>query len=386
MMQKIAILGSGITGTAVKEKVEELGGFIIVEPEEADLVVASPGIPPAQYPDVKAEIISEIEFAYRLMQSGKYGLPPQIIAVSGTNGKTTTTTLAGIILSCPTAGNIGKPLISFVGDDNEYIACEVSSYQLETSPTFKPYIAVLLNLTEDHLARHGTMQEYCDTKASMVMHQNDDDFFVYNIDDEWLKQIAEIAPGTLVPFASETTLGQNYEAVRKVAEICNIPLDYVEQVFEKFKGVEHRLEKIAVFQGVKIINDSKATNPDSTIAALESVSEPVILIAGGKDKMCALDKMIDIARQRIKGLVLYGEAAGRFEQEFISGGIKKDNIYRADNMGNAVDAAFRLSAQGDTILLSPACSSFDLYNNFEERGADFKNIVEQHIKNAKVPA
>ncbi|MFH1429717.1 MAG: UDP-N-acetylmuramoyl-L-alanine--D-glutamate ligase [Candidatus Margulisiibacteriota bacterium] len=385
-MQKIAILGTGITGTAVKEKVEELGDFIIVEPEEADLIVASPGIPPAQYPAVKAEIISEIEFAYRLMQSGKYGLPPKIVAISGTNGKTTTTTLTGIILNCPTAGNIGKPLISFVGDDNKYIACEVSSYQLETSPTFKPYIAVLLNLTEDHLARHGTMQEYCNTKASMVIHQNEKDFFVYNRNDEWLKQIAKNAPGTLVPFTSETTLGQNYEAVRKVAEICTIPLDSVEKVFSGFKGVEHRLEEVAVFQGIKIINDSKATNPDSTIAALESVSEPVILIAGGKDKMCALDQMINIARQRVKKYVLCGEASDRFEKEFISAGIKKEIIYRTDNMLDAVETAFNQSSNGDTILLSPACASFDMYNNFEERGADFKKIVEQYIKNAKVPA
>ena len=324
----IAMLGSGITGTAVLQKLEELGGFNIVQPEDAELVIASPGIHPNDFPKINAEIISEIEFAYRLMQSGKYGAPPTIVSISGTNGKTTTTTLIGLILDCPVAGNIGKPLIAFVGEAHKYISCEVSSYQLETSLTFKPHVAILLNLTEDHLTRHITMENYCAAKAIMVLNQGADDYFVYNANDRWLTGIAEKAQSHKVPFTSKTTLGQNQAAVIKTAEILKVPPAKVEKVFAGFKGVEHRLEQVGVFNGIKAINDSKGTNPDSTIVALESSPNRVILIAGGRDKLTSLTEMCKFVKAKTKIIILLGEATARFEEAFLAEGIPQSTIFK----------------------------------------------------------
>jgi len=377
---KLAVLGSGITGTAVVEKVNQLGGFELVAPEAADLVIASPGIPPSEFPQVKAEIISEIEFAWRLLQSGRYGEPPELVAISGTNGKTTTTTLMGLVLNCPTAGNIGQPLISFVGESHDVIACEVSSYQLETSPTFNPYIAVLLNLTEDHLTRHGSMESYCASKASMVFHQDVTDYYVYNINDPWLVRIADRTLSQKLPFTSETALGQNQAAVRRVAEIYQIPQDHLDNVLMTFRGVEHRLEQVGLFNGVMVINDSKATNPDSTVVALESFPSSVILIAGGRDKRTSLDRLAKIVKEKTKKVILLGEAADRLEQAFLKEGLLSTDILRVINMKMAVDAAFQLAEVGDTVLLSPACSSFDMYTNFEERGRNFKRCVYSYGK------
>ena len=377
-MEKIAILGSGITGKAVEKKVGELGGFEVVQTEFADLIIASPGIPPKDYPKVDVEVISEIEFAYRLMTSGLYGVPPKIVAISGTNGKTTTTTLTGLVLDCPVAGNIGEPLINFVGEKHEYIVCEVSSYQLESSPTFKPYISVLLNLTEDHLERHGSMENYLSAKVVMVKNQDLNDYFIYNRDDSWISKIVDGVSSKLIGFSSDTALGQNYVAVRKIAAVCNIESSVVETVFSNFRGVEHRLENVGIFGGVSVINDSKGTNPDSTIVALESLEAPIVLIVGGKDKNVSLNGLADLLHEKVKRIVLLGEASTRFTNEFIGFGYKQENIQRVDTMQEAVESAFFETESGDTILLSPACASFDMYKNFEERGVDFKHCVQQY--------
>jgi UDP-N-acetylmuramoylalanine--D-glutamate ligase len=377
---KIAILGTGITGTAVIEKTQQLGGFEIVEPEQAELIIASPGIPPAEYPNVKAEVISEIEFAYRLMQSGQYGPEPKIIAISGTNGKTTTTTLISLILKCPAVGNIGKPLISMVGESHAYLSCEVSSYQLESSSTFRPYIAVLLNLTEDHLTRHQTMENYNAAKAKMVLNQTLAEYYVYNGNDSWLTGIAKTAKSHLVPFTSPTRLGQNTVATRKVAEICGIDSARVEKILTEFKGVEHRIEKVGDFKGVSVYNDSKGTNPDSTVVALERFDAPVIVILGGRDKLTSLEELVDSVKLKAKKVVLLGEAADRFEVALLNSGYPKSNIIRVTDMQAAVETSFHHATSGDILLLSPACASFDMYKNFEERGRDFKTRVYQYAQ------
>jgi len=379
-MKKISILGSGITGKAIKKKLNQLNDFVISDPDVADCIVASPGIPPSEYPKVPGEIISEIEFAYRLFKSKKYGIMPKIIAISGTNGKTTTTTLISKLLNCHTAGNIGKPLISFVGQNNEYISCEVSSYQLESSPTFAPLVAILLNLTEDHLQRHGDMQTYCKVKAKMVLNQRESDFYIYNRNDKWLSSIAKHAKSQLIPFNSPTTLGQNIAAVRKVAEILCISDDHTDKVINSFEGVEHRLEKVTTFRSITVVNDSKATNPDSTIVALESCSKSVILILGGKDKLTSLDVLSNWIKKKVKHILLLGEASDRFETEFVKNGITKKIITRVKDMKEAVDASFKKATKNDVVLLSPACASFDMYENFEDRGEDFKKLVRDYVK------
>lgn len=374
---KIAILGEGITAKAVREKIKELAGFAETDIDIADLVVASPGIAKEDLPQTKSPIISEIDFAYRLFQSHKYGIPPKIIAISGTNGKTTTTTLLGLVLNCPVAGNIGIPLISLVGQGHKYIACEVSSYQLENSPLFKPYISVILNITQDHLTRHKTMANYCQAKATMVFNQGKDGFFVYNKKDKYLKDIAKKAKCRKIPFSAKSRLEQNIIAVKKVAKICKVSKNKVVEVLRDFKGVEHRIEFVKEHQGVKFYNDSKATNPDSTIVALEAFKKNVVIILGGTDKLTSLKELAQKLKKSAKLIILLGEAKNRFRAEFLQEKIATKKILTVNNMQEAVSAALKKSCSKDIILLSPACASFDMYDNFEARGKDFKRIVEE---------
>lgn len=369
-MIKVAVLGKeGKTGQAVIARLAKEKNYQYTEEiNSADLLVVSPGIPPEQYPKVKVPIISEIELAYRLNKS-------PVIAITGTNGKTTTTTLIGLLLGVPAVGNIGVPYIS-VEKEYPYLSVEVSSYQLETIDTFKPFISVILNLTEDHLARHKNMEGYAQAKKRIMKNQTEKDYVVYNQDDEWCRWMVKDMRCQKVGFSAPTKLQQDFIAARLVAKICGKTDQEIDKVFQNFNGVEHRMEKVGNFNGVRVINDSKGTNVDSTVVALES--EPknnhIILIAGGRDKMTPLEPMAEAMQGRVKKIILLGEAQERFAVAF-----KDFDQILVKDYAEAVQTAVKAATKGDLILLSPACASWDMFKNFEERGRYFKDLINKYF-------
>lgn len=372
-MQKVAVLGQdGKTGKAVIERLAREREYVF-EPDlsRADLLVVSPGIPPEQYPKVNIPIISEIELAYLLNKT-------PVIAITGTNGKTTTTTLVSKLLGVPAVGNIGLPYIS-VTEEYPYLSVEVSSYQLENIKTFKPFISIILNLTEDHLARHKTMGGYALAKRNICINQGPNDYVIYNQDDEWCRWMVQDVQCQKIGFSAPTKLQQNYIAARLAAKLCGKTDVQIDAVYRDFPGVEHRMEKVGTFAGIRVVNDSKGTNVDSTVVALES--EPkngqVILIAGGRDKMTSLEPMALAMRGRVKSIILLGEAQKRFADHF--GDFKQVLV---ESYEQAVKAAFAEAKIGDLILLSPACASWDMFANFEERGKYFKELVKKYAPQA----
>jgi UDP-N-acetylmuramoylalanine--D-glutamate ligase len=368
-MLKIAVLGrDGKTGQAVLARLAKLPDYQYTENlDDADLLVVSPGIPPRDYPTVKIPIISEIELAYRLN-------PSPVIAVTGTNGKTTTTTLIAQLLDVPAVGNIGVPYIS-MEKEYPYLAVEVSSYMLENVVTFRPHIAVILNLTEDHLARHNDMAGYAAAKKRILLNQTADDFVIYNANDPWVCQMTADARAQKIPFAAPNKLQEDYAAARLAARLCGRSDAHIDKIFAEFTGVEHRMEKVGEYKGIRVINDSKGTNVDSTVVALESepCQQHIILIAGGRDKMTSLQPMAEASRGRLKKLILLGEARERFARE-----LKEFQPLLVKDYDEAVRESFRAAQSGDLILLSPACASWDMFQNFEERGRYFKELVRKY--------
>ncbi|MDR2429225.1 MAG: hypothetical protein LBD62_05400 [Candidatus Margulisbacteria bacterium] len=368
-MPKIAVLGKdGKTGQAVLARLAGLPDYQYTENlDAADLLVVSPGISPRDYPAVKIPIISEIELAYRLN-------PSPVIAVTGTNGKTTTVTLIARLLDVPAVGNIGVPYIS-VAKEYPCLAVEVSSYMLENIVTFRPHIAVILNLTADHLARHGDLAGYAAAKKRILLNQTAEDFVIYNANDPWVCRITAEAKAQKVPFAAPNKLQEDYMAARLAAKLCGRTDAQIDKVFAEFAGVEHRMEKVGVYNGIRVINDSKGTNVDSTVVALES--EPrhkhIVLIAGGRDKMTSLQPLAEASRGRLKKLILLGEARERFARE-----LKEFQPLLVRDYDEAVRESFRAARRGDLILLSPACASWDMFQNFEERGQYFKELVRKY--------
>lgn len=406
----------------------EFGGHSMAAVDASDLIVVSPGV----HLDLgifeeakrrKIPVISEIELAFRILKK-------PIIAVTGTNGKTTTTTLIAEILSAGgkkavPAGNIGLPLVSIDDKDLDYIVVEVSSYQLEGIIDFRPHISVILNITEDHLERHGSMDEYQKAKARIFKNQKEYDYLVYNNDSKRVRQIVKDGQASLVPFSrkkkhrggfyvinneiicnicdrdfkvcarkdiflkGEHNL-ENCLAAIAVAKLCGIPEKVIKEVLHNFKGVEHRIEYVENFKGVEFYNDSKGTNPDSTIMALKALApgkvakrdRNIILIAGGKDKGVDLTALGAQIKKTARKVVLIGEARKRFSDELLK--INYGDILFADTMQGAVISAFQVSRPGDIVLLSPACSSFDMFSNFEERGKIFKDAVAHLIANEGV--
>ena len=281
----------------------EMGGHTEAAIEKTDLVVMSPGVhldlPVILEAGKKGiPVISEIELAFRF-------LCKPIIAVTGTNGKTTVCTLIGEFLkaagkSAAVAGNIGRPLVSVDDTDLDFVVAEISSYQLETIVTFRPWISLLLNLTEDHLERHKSMNAYAAAKARVFMNQKRNDYLIYNADDKLVNALASNSEAVNIPFSKKTAFLdpagmlipgehnlENSLAAAHAARLCGVPLETVRQVLATFPGVEHRIEFVTEKNGVKFYNDSKGTNPDSTVVALKSLStgkRNIILIAGGRDK------------------------------------------------------------------------------------------------------
>jgi UDP-N-acetylmuramoylalanine--D-glutamate ligase len=376
-----------------------------------DLIVVSPGVPAdspslAQARTLGEPVIGEIELAAQF-------LPKNIVAITGSNGKTTTTALTGEIIAAggyPThvGGNIGTPAISLVDavHTDSVIVLEISSFQLETIQTFRPKVAIVLNVTPDHLDRHRTFETYVDAKARIFENQQADDFAVLNADDPvcvglaartraqvfWfsrekeVKQGASLRDGRIlfrdssgqqeIMLASEIPLKGAHNLENVLAAVCAGLLmkcapERIRAAVRNFKAVEHRLEYVATIRGVEYYNDSKATNVDATIKALESFPANVHLILGGKDKGSDYTVLNDLLRRRVKRVYTIGAAAEKIESQI------KDaaEIVHAESLDNAVKQASATAQPGDIVLLAPACASFDQFRSYEHRGKIFKDLV-----------
>ena len=379
--------------------------------QDQDLIVVSPGVPVDAQPIVQARalgqpVIGEIELAAEF-------LPGPIVAITGSNGKTTTTTLTGEILAAGglktlVGGNIGRPAISLVpqATPETVIVLEVSSFQLETIRSFRPKVAVVLNVTPDHLDRHRTFAAYVDAKARLFENQQPEDFAVLNADDPtcvdlagrtraqvfWFSRKREVEQGACVRkgevlfrregvqqevmLASEIPLKGSHNLENALAAVCAGALMGCEAgktstAIRNFKAVEHRLEYVATVRGVEYYNDSKATNVDATIKALESFPGNIHLILGGKDKGSDYTVLNDLLRQRVKCVYTIGAAAEKIQSQ-IKGAA---GIVPAGTMDVAVKQAAASAQPGDVVLLAPACASFDQFQNYEHRGRVFKELV-----------
>jgi UDP-N-acetylmuramoylalanine--D-glutamate ligase len=375
-----------------------------------DLIVVSPGVPVDAPSLVQARglgesVIGEIELASQFLKG-------QMIAITGSNGKTTTTTLAGEIMAANgfatlVGGNIGTPAISLVERTRaeSVIVLEVSSFQLETIQTFHPKVAVILNVTPDHLDRHRTLDAYVNAKARIFENQQGPDFTVLNADDPicaglarriqaqvfWFSRKKEVMQGAWV--RDGKILFRDGERQQEIMQVAEVPLkgahnlenvlaavcvgalmgcalEKIRQAVRDFKAVEHRLEFVATIGGVDYYNDSKATNVDAALKALESFPANIHLILGGKDKGSDYSVLNDLLRQRVKRVYTIGTAALKIEAQ-----IKGVEVLHAETLENAVRKANAAAAPGDVVLLAPACASFDQFKNYEHRGQVFKDIV-----------
>ncbi|MDC0037019.1 UDP-N-acetylmuramoyl-L-alanine--D-glutamate ligase [bacterium] len=389
--QKISILGSGITAASVT-KYAQKNNISIVPPDQADLVIASPGLPPHTFPKVTAPIISEIEWAYRLFQESHS--PPTLIAITGTNGKSTATAMIAHICDCPYAGNIGIPLIDYVGLEHEFpiIAVEVSSYQLETCTSFRPNISVFLNITPDHLSRHGSLENYLAEKTKCCSNQQPSDYVVYYAQDRLVETCIQECLAETVPFDNtdinrylintSSFLGThnklNAVAALKVAECLGLSIPSCANHLKHFKPLKHRLELVGDQNNIKIYNDSKSTNPESTIKALEAFLEPTLLICCGENKNLSLNDLANSIVKHSKSLIIFGDIS----LPLIHAITNIDPVFDIQHVltiQEAVSAAITLATPGDIILFSPSSSSLDQFKNFEERGNIFCETVNTHV-------
>ena len=387
--------------------------------EGTDLIVLSPAVP-ERIPLVQAARARGIRVTTEVELAGEIAHAP-IYAVTGTNGKTTTTTLLGELLrahfpAVGIGGNIGVPLIDVAQEipADGAIAAEISSYQMEATTHFHPAVAAELNVTPDHIVRHGSMEVYQAMKEKLFAAQTAEDFLVLNCDDPHTRGMAERARGKVCFFSRREELaegatvradgmivirwdgeehvlisarelgipgGHNVEnalAAAAVAFFAGVTPAEMRPVLRAFKGVEHRIEFVRTLDGVSYYNDSKATNTDSAIKALEAFDGHMILIAGGDDKLTDLTEFMELVHARVDELILVGDAAERFGAAALDAGIAPEHIHRAGYlMEKAVQTARELAAPPQTVLLSPACASFDMYGGYEERGRDFKRIVNE---------
>lgn len=382
----------------------------------ADEVMKSPGIPEKndmvkQIREKGISIISEIEFAYRYKGKSK------IIAITGSNGKTTTTALTYHIckvagVDCAMVGNVGYSFAKQIAQDPKavYVA-EISSFQLDDIKTFRPDVAVLTNITEDHLDRYDyKFENYINSKFRLVMNQQDEDIFIYNLDDEVTNRSINNYPikSTLAPITMSKQLPQgayvlnakmhlkwkneemqmsiedfavkgkhnqyNSMAASLAASAIDIRKEKIREALQTFESLEHRMEHVATIKNVEFINDSKATNINSTWFALESMGKPVILILGGVDKGNDYALLKDLVKEKVKAIVCMGSENRKIHEAF---GDIVQLLVNTENAKDAVQSAFHFANAGDVVLLSPACASFDLFKNYEDRGNQFKHAVKE---------
>ena len=380
-----------------------------------DMVILSPGVNP-ELPFIQeamakgAEVTGELEIAYRIGRGN-------FVAITGTNGKTTTTTLTGEIFEAAgrkthVVGNIGTAVISESLDagEDDWLVTETSSFQLETTRYFKPRISAILNITPDHLNRHHTMKAYAEAKGKIFANQSADGFLIVNREDRLCMELAKSAKARVVPFSSERELPfgafvkdgeiiirddvcdhpicrtdelkiigkhnvENALAAAAVSFFAGIPEEIIGETVRGFGGVAHRLEFCAEVDGVKYYNDSKGTNTDATLIALNAIGKDIILIAGGDAKGQSFDGLAEEFDGRVKALVLLGRDAYMIKDAAEKAGFTA--VYGCRNMDECVLTAHEIAEPGDTVLLSPACASWDMYDNFEQRGDHFKDCVRR---------
>ena len=387
-------------------------------PEEVmdtlDLAVLSPGVPTdlpfvIKLQDKKIPVWGEIELAY---VCGK----GRLAAITGTNGKTTTTALTGAIMreyydSVFVVGNIGLPYTEYALEmkDSSVTVAEVSSFQLETIHSFRPEVSAILNITPDHLNRHHTMQCYIDTKARIAENQTKDQICVLNYEDSELKKLADKIPADIFWFSSARPLERgiwldgediiykdteeikictihdmqllgvhNYENVMAAVAITmhmGVPVECIRKAIAEFKAVEHRIEFVRDVHGVRYYNDSKGTNPDAAIKAVQAMVTPTVVIGGGYDKQSSYEEWIDSFGDTVKCLVLLGATADKIEATARKAGFT--NIIRVASLEEAVKVSAAQAQSGEAVLLSPACASWDMFKSYEQRGTLFKEYVNQ---------
>ena len=385
-IKKVHILGGGVTAKAVRASISRVS-VEEVDIDTADIVVASPGIPPSEYPKTDKEIISEIEFTFRWIKDTFPNTP--IVAVTGTNGKTTVTSLIAHLLDVPAFGNIGRPWVeSLVNSTSpKYFVLEVSSYQLEQSPTFKPDIAIYLNLTPDHLDRHKTIKNYAEAKARIFKNQDNQGYLL--VGESVRNHVVENDfKGNLEVIRADNKLGEQVDPRQfvgrhnlenaifalKTANILGVSQEIVTKRLKSYTFFPHRLENIGSVNGITCINDSKATNPEATMVAISAFKESVSLILAGYDKGLDWEPLVEFIR---RGSVQKVYIAGGIRERFFQSVDNKDHLFiESETIENAVDDILRTAQKGTVLLLSPACSSFDAYKNFEERGNSFREYIQ----------
>jgi UDP-N-acetylmuramoylalanine--D-glutamate ligase len=378
---------------------------------DQDLIVVSPGVPSDQPQLQQARslgipVIGEVELAFRFLQG-------RVLAITGSNGKTTTTTLVGEILSKSgkktlVGGNIGTPVISLAGQSTPetMVVLEVSSFQLESIEQFCPWIAAILNITPDHLDRHHTFQAYADAKARIFENQQAGDFAVLNADDPACVALQNKVKGSLLWFSRKQRvengaflLGdqiifrhngreqpvleradihlkgehnmENVLAAVAMTMVAGCSPQQVRQGVQEFRAVEHRLELVSTINGITFYNDSKATNVDATVKALESFAGNIHIILGGKDKGSDYSALIPLLKERVKRVYLIGAASDKIAAQVQN----STAVVRSGTLERAVHQAFDAAKSGDAVLLAPACASFDQFENYEHRGRVFKELV-----------
>jgi len=389
----------------------EFGGHQEKTFVDKDWILVSPGVPMDIPPLQKARakgipIVSDIELAFRLTAT-------PMIAITGTNGKTTTTTLAGEILQADgkrafVGGNIGTPILDSIDGEGEYeyLVAEVSSFQLEGVSAFAPHIAIILNLTPDHLDRYPGIEEYQEAKAQILRQQTTGDYAILNAGDPWVAGLAKGCAAQVYLFdtgrpvargamprdgrliirdqRTELDLGpiegmgltgghnlENMMAASLAAYLAGVSVESIRRVLRDFKGLPHRLEMVRDIKGIRFINDSKGTNVGSVQKAIEAIPAPILLIAGGQAKGCDFSSIAPLIKEKVRAAFLIGEAQEAIARNW--GGSTR--IFASADLRSAVEHAYNMAQPGDTILLSPGCASFDMFKDYKDRGNQFKTIV-----------
>lgn len=391
-----------------------LGNLSIEDMEETDIVVLSPGVPTDlemvnTMRDMGITVWGEIELAYAFAKGS-------VLAITGTNGKTTTTTLLGEIMSnyysdVKVVGNIGIPYTSVAADTTEdtVTVAEISSFQLETIHSFAPKVTAILNITPDHLNRHHTMENYIQAKESITKNQSAEDLCVLNYEDEVLREFGEGLCMKVTWFSSKRELEEglylkgdviylakagktkevikteelnllgrhNYENVMAAVAMAlgfGVPLEKIKEVLLRFTAVEHRIEYVTEKRGIKFYNDSKGTNPDAAIQGISAMNRPTFLIGGGYDKESSYDAWIEAFDGKVKELVLIGQTKEKIAETAKAHGFTA--VTMAESLEEAIQICYDHAASGDAVLLSPACASWGMFRDYEERGRIFKEIVK----------
>ena len=374
------LLGAGLHGKILVESGQHTKEFIC----DSDFLVLSPGVRldalPVQWArERNIPVFGEIEFAWAFCRN-------PVIAVTGSNGKTTTVTLIHQILeragkkAC-LCGNVGTPFTKYVLDlaKDEIVVLEVSSFQLETISSLKPHVGIILNCTQNHLDRHKDLEEYFSAKKRIFMNQGKEDFAILNHDDPNMKILAKALKANVLFFndsvakAAYPKDNPNFLAARCASKLFGVDDHTIDKVFAEFKGVTHRLEWVRSIQGIAFINDSKSTTVEAGCWALERMDKPVVIICGGREKNTDFSGLRGLVKKKVKNMFVIGEAREKIMKTF-------SDIVPAEecsSLPEALTKSFHKAEKGDCILFSPMCKSFDMFTNFEERGKEYKRLVKE---------